>query len=72
MVAKKRAGAVSGGRWSRVGLGILGAFFALSVGCAVLGSLVPMDGTTTVAMAFSPPSPEHLLGTDKLGRDVLA
>lgn len=51
---------------------VLAVFFALALGLAVLGSLVPLDGTTTVGMGFAPPSPEHPLGTDKLGRDVLA
>ena len=50
----------------------LAVFFGLAVAVAVLGSAVPLDGTTTVGMGFAPPSPDHLLGTDKLGRDVLA
>lgn len=68
------AGGARGGgsRRGRVAFAVLAAFFALSVGFAVFGGLVPLDGDATVGMAFLAPSPEHLLGTDKLGRDVLA
>lgn len=47
-------------------------FFALAMTFALLGALVPADGSTTGGMSFAAASAEHLLGTDNLGRDVLA
>lgn len=37
---------------------VLAAFFAVAVGVAVFGALVPLDGTSTVGMGFEPPSAE--------------
>lgn len=48
------------------------AFFALAVGFALVGQLVPLDSVTSHGMGFEAPSATHVLGTDELGRDVLA
>lgn len=37
-----------------------------------IGPLLPLDPARTVAPAYEPASMEHLLGTDSIGRDVLA
>ncbi len=57
-------------RLAMVGVGIL-VFLVLGV---VLGPFIyPVDaGFIDVTAANSPPSPEHLFGTDNLGRDTLA
>ena len=51
---------------------VLLVFFIAFLALALAGSLSPADGTSTVGAAFMPPSAEHPLGTDGLGRDVLA
>ena len=51
---------------------VLLVFFVAFLALALAGSLSPADGTSTVGAAFMPPSAEHPLGTDGLGRDVLA
>lgn len=50
---------------------VSGAFFAVAIIATIVGYFVPGDGSSTVAAAFAPLSPEHLLGSDGLGRDVL-
>jgi peptide/nickel transport system permease protein len=52
-----------------VGVGIL----AIWVFCAIFGeSITPYDPFNDFARRHLPPSPEHLFGTDRLGRDVLS
>ena len=59
-------------KMARLGL-IIVAFFALM---AIFGPILMPFRTTTMAASrefiFNPPSLEHILGTDNLGRDVLA
>jgi peptide/nickel transport system permease protein len=48
-------------------------YLALGVGVLVLAGLLPLDPVATDLTArFAAPSPAHPLGTDHLGRDVLA
>lgn len=47
-------------------------FFALAVGVALVGRVVPLDSVTSWGMGYAAPSADHVLGTDSLGRDVLA
>ena len=52
-----------------LGVGILGIW----VFCAIFGeSITPYDPFNDFARRHLPPSPEHLFGTDRLGRDVLS
>ena len=51
---------------------VLAVWFALSLGLAVAGWFVPVDSTSTVGISYEAPSAQHVLGTDNLGRDVLA
>jgi ABC-type dipeptide/oligopeptide/nickel transport system permease subunit len=49
---------------------IIGAFMTA---VALLGALVaPYDPAALTGLSFSPPSADHLFGTDSLGRDVLS
>jgi peptide/nickel transport system permease protein len=62
-------GAAARSRRGMIGLIIVG----LVVAVAVIGPLVaPYSATQFVGMKFTPPSADHLLGTDVLGRDVLS
>lgn len=56
----------------RAGSVLLVALFAISVLFALVGWLIPTDGSSTFGMSFSPSGMGHPLGTDNLGRDVLA
>jgi peptide/nickel transport system permease protein len=52
-----------------IGLAIL----AIWAFCAIAGeSITPYDPFNDFARRHLPPSPEHLMGTDRLGRDVLS
>ena len=52
-----------------IGVGIL----AIWVFCAIFGeSITPYDPFNDFARRHLPPSPEHLFGTDRLGRDVFS
>jgi peptide/nickel transport system permease protein len=52
-----------------IGVGIL----AIWVICAIFGeSITPYDPFNDFARRHLPPSPEHLFGTDRLGRDVFS
>ena len=52
-----------------VALGVL----AIVLVCAVAAPLLPIDPyKSNFAARLEPPSPEHWLGTDQLGRDILA
>lgn len=51
---------------------LLPAVFCIFLGLALLGGLVPLDGTTSYGMGYEAPCAAHPLGTDGLGRDVLA
>jgi peptide/nickel transport system permease protein len=56
-------------------LAVIGAFIVASfIFIAIFGPYIaPYDPyRTDIANRFLPPSPSHLLGTDKLGRDVLS
>jgi peptide/nickel transport system permease protein len=57
-----------------VGLIIAVALLGTSAAVLLFGTMVvPYDPTAiNLALAFQPPSPQHLLGTDNLGRDVLS
>jgi peptide/nickel transport system permease protein len=64
-----------GDRWrsAPVARRIGAASVLLLVAVAAFGPLIaPFSPTATVAAPFAGPSAEHLLGTDALGRDVLA
>ncbi|WP_207386602.1 ABC transporter permease, partial [Protofrankia symbiont of Coriaria ruscifolia] len=62
-----------GGRRGRAGLIVPGAAAGLVVLFALLGPLVvPGSPTAQVGMPFLAPSAAHPLGTDMIGRDVLA
>src|SRR5262249_21916694 len=52
------------------GTAILSIIFVM----ALAGVLLPPDDAMRIALAarLQPPAPEHLLGTDSLGRDVLS
>ncbi len=50
-------------------LGLLGAVALLALGADLVA---PGDPLRTVGPALRPPGPNHLLGTDDLGRDLLA
>ncbi len=53
-----------------IGLGIVLALIVVSV---LAPWLAPSDGiTANTAIRLRPPSPEHWLGTDELGRDILS
>ena len=56
----------------RAGTVLLAALFAGSVLFALVGCLIPADGSSTFGASFSPPGTGHPLGTDSLGRDVFA
>ena len=56
----------------KAGTVLLVALFVCSVLFALVGCLIPADGSSTFGMSFSPPGMDHSLGTDNLGRDVLA
>lgn len=60
----------AGGRG--VGNAALAIFFVVAVGFALVGFLVPVDSATTGGTSFAAASADHVLGTDNLGRDVLA
>lgn len=56
-------------------LAVVGSFIVVAfIFIAIFGSYIaPYDPyETDIANRFLPPSPSHLLGTDKLGRDVLS
>lgn len=58
--------------WGPVGLGALG-FLVLVAAMAVMAPIVSVhDPLRTSAMVLRAPSPEHLMGTDYLGRDILS
>lgn len=59
-----------GNRAALVGLGILGVFGFLAVAAPVLTPYDPVQQNLSVAL--EPPSAAHPLGTDNLGRDILA
>lgn len=48
------------------------AVLAAAVCLALIGPLLPVDGSRTVAAAFAPPGPGLPLGSDGVGRDVFA
>ncbi len=51
---------------------VLPVVFCVFLGLALLGGLAPLDGTTSHGMGYEAPCAAHPLGTDGLGRDVLA
>jgi len=67
-----------GGTWSRlarhrgavVGMAIVGLYAAVALFAGVLAPYDPADGD--VLARLRPPSAQHLLGTDELGRDILS
>lgn len=66
---QRTAGGIS---W-RGAVGIWAAIGVFMLAVAMVGFLVaPYDPAGLVGLAFSPPGPDHLFGTDSLGRDVLS
>ena len=61
-------------RWANralyVGLGILGVVAVTAVFAPLIAPYAP--NTQNLANAFQPPSSEHLMGTDNLGRDIFS
>ncbi len=51
---------------------VLPVVFCVFLGLALLGGLAPLDGTTSHGVGYEAPCAAHPLGTDGLGRDVLA
>ena len=73
MTARDGTGAAVGGVSWRGAVGIWAAIGAFMIAVAMLGFLVaPYDPAGLVGLSFAPPSPDHLFGTDSLGRDVLS
>lgn len=60
--------------YSRIKLGIIGlTLLGFYAGIAVFAPFIaPYDPKARMASPFEPPSPQHLLGTDEMGRDVLS
>jgi peptide/nickel transport system permease protein len=59
-------------RGGMVGLGVLLAFVLLALAAPLLVGQDALDVTKATAAGHSPPSADHLLGTDESGRSVLA
>jgi peptide/nickel transport system permease protein len=57
-------------RMALIGLFIIGAFVAVAFLAPLLAPYDPL--AANLANRFKPPSPQHLLGTDAQGRDVLS
>ncbi len=55
------------------GLGLLGVLVALALAAPLIAAAFGLDpAATDLARRYQPPSWDHLLGTDELGRDVFA
>jgi ABC-type dipeptide/oligopeptide/nickel transport system permease subunit len=54
----------------RIGLGIVAVYLVMAVFAPVLAPYDPL--VQDVMHSLAPPSAEHLLGTDGLGRDLLS
>jgi peptide/nickel transport system permease protein len=71
---RMRRRAASERRWANaalyVGLGILGVVAFAAVFAPLIAPYAP--NTQDLANAFQPPSSEHLMGTDNLGRDIFS
>ncbi|HEY7195609.1 MAG TPA: ABC transporter permease [Gaiellaceae bacterium] len=61
-------------RWANatlyVGIGIVGAVVVVAIFAPLIAPYPP--NAQNLANAFQPPSPDHLMGTDNLGRDVFS
>jgi peptide/nickel transport system permease protein len=66
-----RAFVTSDTRWVGGAVGV-GLTLALVIVAAFAGAIAPVDPFASVAPPLSPPSRAHALGTDDLGRDLLA
>ena len=66
-----RAFATSDTRWVGGAVGV-GVTLALVMVAVFAGAIAPVDPFASVAPPLSPPSRAHALGTDDLGRDLLA
>jgi peptide/nickel transport system permease protein len=66
-----RAFVTSDTRWVGGAVGV-GLTLALVIVAACAGAIAPVDPFASVAPPLSPPSRAHALGTDDLGRDLLA
>jgi peptide/nickel transport system permease protein len=69
-VRRQRGGGVLRRPTARLGAGIVALFLLLVAGASLLAPYDPFD--QDLSAALTPPSADHLLGTDQYGRDVLS
>lgn len=54
------------------GLGVIAAFYLIALIAPLIAPYDPIAQRDIATTSFQPPSPEHWLGTDRFGRDVLS